>query len=346
MAQANKQNLEGKTLEELQLLAGQKNWPGFTARQIAEWIYKNRAGQIDRMTNIPKRIRKELEKDYSIGWRAPADVQVSSDGTKKYLFPTRHDGLVESAYIPEGKRHTLCISSQVGCRMGCSFCMTARQGLQGQLTAGEILNQIHSLPETDLLTNIVYMGMGEPFDNMDAVMKSLEILTSPYGYAMSPRRITVSTIGLIPEMQHFLENSRCNLAVSLHSPFDDERRKLIPMQKIHPVEEVIRTIERYSSEKQRRVSFEYIVFKNLNHSPKHIKALARLLHRIRCRVNLMRFHPVPGSELQSPDDEVMQSFKTALEEKGITTTIRKSRGTDIQAACGQLSTDKKKATGQ
>ncbi len=339
MAQENKQSLAGKTLAELQLLTCEHQWPQFTARQIAEWIYKKRVCRFDRMTNLPKKTRQELTKNFSIEWSAPVNVRTSSDGTKKYLFPTRHDGFIESAYIPEGKRHTLCISSQAGCRMGCSFCMTARQGLQGQLSAGEILNQVHSLPETDLLTNIVYMGMGEPFDNMDAVMKSLEILTSPYGYGMSPRRITVSTIGLIPEMQHFLENSRCNLAVSLHSPFDEERRQLIPMQKIHPVEEVINTIERFSTEKQRRISFEYIVFKNLNHSPKHIKALTRLLHRLRCKVNLMRFHPIPGSDLQSPDEETIQSFKTALEGKGITTTIRKSRGTDIQAACGQLSTD-------
>ena len=341
MAQEPQQSLTGKTLEELQLLVSANHWPAYTARQIAEWIYKKRVRHPDQMTNIPKKIREELARDYCIEWKEPVDVQTASDGTKKYLFPTHHGGYIESAYIPDGKRHTLCISSQVGCRMGCTFCMTARQGLQGQLTAGEILNQVHSLPETDSLTNIVYMGMGEPFDNPDAVMKSLEILTSAYGYEMSPRRITVSTIGLIPEMQRFLESSRCNLAISLHSPFDEERRQLVPIQKAHPLEEVIGTIEKFSMEKQRRVSFEYIVFKNLNHSPKHIKALARLLHRIRCRINLMRFHPVPGSDLQSPDEEIMQSFKTALEAKGITTTIRKSRGTDIQAACGQLSTNKK-----
>ena len=345
MAQANKQSLAGKTLEELQLLAVEYHWPRFTARQIAEWIYKKRVCRIDRMTNLSKKTRQELAENFSIEWTAPVDVRTSSDGTKKYLFPTRHDGFIESAYIPEEKRHTLCVSSQAGCRMGCSFCMTARQGLQGQLTAGEILNQVHSLPEAALLTNIVYMGMGEPFDNMDPVMKSLEVLTSPYGYGMSPQRITVSTIGLVPEMKLFLKNSRCNLAVSLHSPFDEERRKLIPMQKIHPVEEVISTIADFQMTRQRRVSFEYIVFKNLNHSPKHINALARLLHPIRCRVNLMRFHPIPGSNLQSPDEETMQSFKTALEEKGITTTIRKSRGRDIQAACGQLSTNNMKATG-
>lgn len=341
MTQEPQQSLSGKTLEELQSLVSANNWPGYTARQIAEWIYKKRVRNIDQMTNLPMKIREELARDYCIEWKNPVDVQTGSDGTKKYLFPTHHhNGFIESAYIPDGKRHTLCISSQVGCRMGCSFCMTARQGLQGQLTAGEILNQVHSLPETGLLTNIVYMGMGEPFDNMDALMKSIEILTSAYGYGMSPRRVTVSTIGLVPEMKYFLENSRCNLAVSLHSPFDEERRKLIPMQKIHPLEEVIAAIEQFSMEKQRKVSFEYIVFKNLNHSPKHIKALTRLLHRIPCRINLMRFHPVPGSDLQSPDEEIMQSFKKALELKGITTTIRKSRGTDIQAACGQLSTNK------
>ena len=331
-------NLFGMPLTELELLVQSYGKPAYVARQIAEWLYKNKAGSINEMLNLSKEFRQQLSQDFHIGLHEAVQVQHSSDGTRKYLFPAPGNRHVEAVYIPEENRHTLCLSTQIGCRMGCSFCMTARQGFQGQLSSGDILNQIHRLPERDLLTNIVYMGMGEPLDNLDAVLDSLDILTSGYGFGFSPRRITVSTIGMLPAIEVFLERSRCNLAVSLHTPFETERRQLMPAERGHPLKDVLSTIRAFSVEKQRRISFEYIVFDGLNHSQKHVNELARVLNGIRCRINLLRFHPLPGSSLRSPAENVLEVFKSALEAKGLTTTIRKSRGQDIAAACGLLST--------
>lgn len=333
-----KEVLFGKTLEELQQIAEQLNMPRFTANQIADWLYKKDIGTIEEMSNISKAHREKLMEKYEVGLSAPVKVQTSVDGTKKYLYRSQLGKFIEAAYIPESKRNTLCVSSQVGCKMGCLFCMTGKQGFQGQLSAGEIVNQIRSLPERDKLSNIVYMGMGEPFDNLEGVMKSLDILTAEWGFAMSPKRITVSTIGIIPAMKTFLENSNCHLAVSLHSPFEEERQKLMPIENVYALPEVLKTIREFPMGKQRRISFEYIVFKNLNHSSKHAKELARILNGIRCRINLLYFHPIPDTPLEAPSDEVIYQFKEALEAKGLTTTIRKSRGQDIYAACGMLST--------
>jgi len=245
---------------------------------------------------------------------------------------------VEAAYIPDNDRATLCVSSQVGCKMGCLFCMTGKQGFQGNLSAGEIVNQLRSIPEWHNISNIVYMGMGEPFDNLENVLQSLDILTSEWGMAMSPRRITVSTIGVIPAMREFLEKSQCHLAVSLHTPFDDERRSLMPIQNVYPIEEVVKEIRKFDFSGQRRVSFEYIMFDGVNDSPQHVKEMARLLNGLQCRVNLIRFHSIPASPLKGSPDERIFEFRDSLTSKGIFTTIRASRGQDIQAACGLLST--------
>jgi 23S rRNA (adenine2503-C2)-methyltransferase len=333
-----KEKLAGKTLEELKRVASECGLPSFTAIQLADWLYKKRVDSIGQMTNLSKRSREQLEERYEVGWFPYTKVQVSVDGTKKYLFPAPDGKSVEAAYIPESDRATLCVSSQVGCKMGCLFCMTGKQGFQGNLTAGDIINQIVSLPEYEKLTNIVYMGMGEPFDNLTEVMKSLEILTSEWGFAMSPRRITVSTIGILPAMKLFLEKSECHLAVSLHSPFDEERRKLMPIQHVYSIEEVLSEIKQWDLGRQRRVSFEYIMFRNLNDTQAHVKELARILNGIRCRINLIRFHPVPGTPLTGTPDSEMELFRDALAAKGIVTTIRRSRGEDIYAACGLLST--------
>ncbi len=260
------------------------------------------------------------------------------DGTKKYLFPTQNNKFVEAAYIPEETRSTLCVSSQVGCKMGCLFCMTGKQGFQSNLTAGEIVNQVRNLPERENLTNIVYMGMGEPLDNLDELMKSLEIFTADWGFAWSPKRITVSTIGIVPAMKTFLENSQCHLAVSMHTPFDEERKKLMPIQTVYPLQEVIETIRSFDFGKQRRVSFEYIMFDGINDTPRHVKEMARILNGIRCRVNLIRFHPIPNTPLLGSSEEAIEKFMVGLNAKGIRTTIRASRGLDIYAACGLLST--------
>jgi len=333
-----KETLFGKTPEELKIIVGELGLPGFTSKQLSEWLYKNNARSFDQMTNLSKKARQLLEDKYAVGVTDYTKVQASIDGTKKYLFPTQDKRFIESAYIPDAHRATLCVSSQVGCKMGCLFCMTGKQGFQAQLTAGEIVNQIISLPERDSLTNIVYMGMGEPFDNLENVMRSLEIMTSDWGLGMSPRRITVSTIGVIPAMKHFLENSDCNLAVSMHSPFHEERRKLMPVEHVYPIADVVKLLRNFDFGKQRRISFEYIMFAGINDTPDHVKELARLLNGMRCRINLIRFHPIPNTPLHSSNDATIEDFRVALLEKGIRTTVRASRGLDIFAACGLLST--------
>lgn len=333
-----KQKLFGKTLNELVDLTASAGMPGFTARQISDWLYKKHVSSVDEMTNLSLKARERLGNDFVVGRISHNKVQVSVDGTKKYLFPVEEHKSVEAAYIPEKDRATLCISSQVGCKMGCLFCMTGKQGFQGQLSPGDILNQVASLPEREQLTNIVYMGMGEPFDNIENVLKSLEILTSDWGYAMSPRRITVSTIGIIPAMKTFLENSEAHLAISMHTPFDDERKSLMPVESVYPLENVIREIKSFDWGRQRRISFEYIMFKGINDSDRHIKELSKMLEGLRCRINLIRFHPIPDSPLKSSDDKTITRFRDKLSQKGITTTIRASRGEDIYAACGLLST--------
>lgn len=333
-----KEPLFGKTREELTAIAADLSLPAYTGGQLAYWLYKTGISSFDEMTNISKKARAALDEKYQLGLSSSVSVSESTDGTKKYLFKAGNGKFIEAAYIPDGDRHTLCVSSQVGCKMGCLFCMTGKQGFQGHLTTGEILNQLRSIPERAAITNIVYMGMGEPFDNPEAVMKSTQILTAEYGFAISVRKVTVSTIGIIPAMKHFLETSKCNLAVSLHSPFDDERRQLMPIQNVYPVKDVIETIQQYEIGKYRRVSFEYIMFKGINDTRRHVNELARILNKVNCRINLIRFHTIPGTPLEGSDEEVILDFQKALNAKGIVTTIRASRGQDIDAACGLLST--------
>jgi len=333
-----KEKLYGKTLNELIAVTRRIGLPGFAAKQIADWLYKKEIQSVEEMTNLSKKMREILSNDYEVGLYAPVNVSESSDGTKKYLYKVLNNKYIETAYIPDNDRATICVSTQAGCKMGCIFCMTGKQGFQGNLTTNEILNQFRSMPEFKSLTNMVYMGMGEPLDNLNEVLKSLEILTSDWGYGWSPTRITVSTVGLIAGIKEFLEKSRCHLAVSLHSPFDEERRKLMPIQRTNTIEEVLDIIRNFEINSQRRVSFEYILFKGLNDTPLHIKELARILNGIKCRINIIRFHQIPGAQFQSPDLGTTINFKEALNAKGILTTIRASRGVDIQAACGLLST--------
>jgi len=333
-----KDRLLGKTLEEFQQIAKNSGLPKFTAVQLSDWLYKKNAGSIDEMTNISKKARNLLSVKYETGLIPPEKVQESKDGTKKYLFRTVNNNFIETAMIPERNRKTVCVSSQIGCKMGCLFCMTGKQGFQGNLTAGEIINQVKSIPEANQVTNIVYMGMGEPLDNLDEVLKSLEIFTAEWGLAMSPHRITVSTIGILPAMITFLDISEAHLAVSLHSPFPEERKKLVPAESAYPLKKIINEIKNRGFRGQRRVSFEYILFKGLNDSPRHINELTNLLRGIKCRLNLIRFHKLPGSSLHNPEEETIQNFKDNLNRNGILTTIRASRGQDINAACGLLST--------
>jgi 23S rRNA (adenine2503-C2)-methyltransferase len=329
--------LLGKTLDELSGLVKELGMPGFTAKQLADWLYKKKVSSIDEMSNISLAHRDRLKEKYDTGRKDFSQKQTSVDGTIKYLFPTSNNHFIESVYIPEKERATLCVSSQVGCKMNCLFCMTGKQGFSGQLTSGDMLNQIISIPESDALTNLVFMGMGEPLDNLDELLKTLEILTSDYGYAWSPKRITVSTIGLIPGLKRFLEESNAHLAVSLHSPYHTERQSLMPVEKTYPSTEVVDLIKQYDFSHQRRVSFEYILFGGLNDDLKHAVALSKLLKGIPCRVNLIKYHSIPGVNLPASRPEAMIEFRDYLTAKGIICTIRASRGEDILAACGLLS---------
>ena len=334
----SKETLLGNTITELRQIVKDLSLPSFVATQLAYWLYKTNIKSLNEMSNISKKARGILAENYDLGIVAPIKEQASLDGTRKYLYPVNQNKFIETAYIPEERRNTLCISSQVGCKMGCLFCATGKQGFQANLTPGQIVNQLRSLPERDQVSNIVFMGMGEPFDNLDSVMKAQEILTSEYGFSLSIRRVTVSTIGIIPAMDIYLHQSKCNLAISMHSPFDEERRQLMPIQHVYPIKEVIAAVQRANLDKYRKVSIEYIVFDGLNDTQRHVKELARLLNKIRCKINLIRFHPVPDVPLPPTDEDRMMLFQKALNNKGIITTIRASRGIDIDAACGLLST--------
>ena len=333
-----RQNLFGSTLERLTEVAAETGLPPYGAKQLFDWLYRKNAAGFKDMHNLPLGARKALSERYSIDIPGPVKVTESNDGTRKYLFPASKGGFVEAAWIPEGRRATLCLSVQVGCKMGCLFCMTGKQGFQGHLGAGEIINQFRSLPERPSVTNIVYMGMGEPLDNLGSVLDSLEILCSPQGYGLSPTRITVSTVGLIPAMREFMERSRCHLAVSMHSPFEEERRRLMPVENVYPLQSVLDVLREKPFGRQRRVSFEYIMFDGVNDTDRHAREVARLLEGIRCRVNLIPFHPIPGTPLSPSPREKMERFEGELKRRGILTTIRQSRGQDIAAACGMLST--------
>ncbi|MGA2762237.1 MAG: 23S rRNA (adenine(2503)-C(2))-methyltransferase RlmN [Spirochaetia bacterium] len=332
------ESIYGATLAGLGNVAAEAGLPAYGARQLCDWLYGKNATSFSLMRNIPLRAREWLAERYTIDTPGPVKVTESKDGTRKYLFSAAGGGFVEAAWIPEGSRATLCLSVQIGCKMGCLFCMTGKQGFQGHLSAGEILNQYRSLPERSSVTNIVYMGMGEPLDNLPSVLESLEVLCSPYGYGLSPTRVTVSTVGLIPAMLEFLDGTRCHLAVSMHSPFEEERRRLMPVENVYPLKDVLAVLRDRPLGRQRRVSFEYIMFKDLNDTDRHAREVARILSGIRCRVNLIPFHPIPGTPLSPSPRETMERFEQELKRRGILTTIRQSRGLDIAAACGMLST--------
>lgn len=340
MAEGDKIPLLGMTLAELKEVAGEVGMPSFAARQMAGWLYGKKVSSIDGMTDISARNRALLSERYAVGCSKPVEEQRSADGTVKYLYRTAAGGYVETVYIPDGERATLCVSSQVGCRMNCRFCMTGKQGFSGQLTAADILNQLYSLPEREALTNVVFMGQGEPLDNLDAVLRATELLTADYGYAWSPKRITVSTVGLRKGLKRFLDESECHLAVSLHNPFPEQRAQLMPAERSYSVRDIVSLLRTYDFTHQRRLSFEYTMFAGVNDTMAHARELLRLLGGLECRMNLIRFHPVPGVDLKGTSDEDMVRFRDYLTRHGLFSTIRASRGQDIFAACGLLSTAK------
>lgn len=337
----SKYPLLGMTLDELQSVVRGLGMPKFAAKQIASWLYDKKVNSIDEMTNLSLKHREALGAEYEVGGVPPVEAMHSVDGTIKYLFQVGEKNFVEAVYIPDDDRATLCVSSQVGCKMNCKFCMTGKQGFTTNLTANQILNQISSLPERDKLTNVVLMGMGEPLDNLDEVLKVLEVLTAPYGYGWSPKRITLSSIGLRKGLQRFIEESDCHLAISLHSPVPSQRLDLMPAERAFSITEIVDLLKNYDFSKQRRLSFEYIVFKGVNDSLIYAKELVKLLRGVDCRINLIRFHAIPGVDLEGTDMETMVTFRDYLTSHGVFSTIRASRGEDIFAACGMLSTAKR-----
>ena len=351
--------LLGKTLTELQEVALSVGLQKFAGKQLAEWLYKRQVVSFDEMTNISLKGREALKQRYTIGRSIPVREAISVDGTRKYLFEVsrqpsaisnqKAEGsrlnaesrFIESVYIPEEDRATLCVSSQAGCKMGCRFCMTGTLGFHGHLSTADILNQIFTIDQRmtpndqPSLSNVVFMGEGEPMDNLDSVLRALEILTADYGCGWSPKRITVSTVG-VPAMKRYLDESECHLAVSLHNPFGAERAQIMPAEKMMPATDVINLLRQYNWAHQRRVSFEYICWHGMNDTPRHAKELIRLLRGLQCRVNLIRFHEGVNREFPSSDEKTMEWFRDYLSDNGITTTIRRSRGEDILAACGML----------
>jgi len=354
MGREMKYKLLGKTPDELKRIAVACGLPGFAGNQIARWLYKAKVHSIDEMTNISKAGRESLSDGYEVGAVPFSDCRASADGTKKYLFPvtctflgelSRMEGdaagrvessSIESVMIPGQDRKTLCVSSQAGCKMGCRFCMTGRQGFHGNLSAVDILNQFVSVDEADSLTGAVFMGMGEPLDNYDNVKRAIDVLTADWGFAWSPKRITLSTIGVLPNLRRFLDETRCHLAVSMHTPFAEEREELMPVQKAYDLRDVIDLIRQYDFTGQRRVSFEYTMFSGVNDDKRHADGIIRLLSGLECRVNLIRFHKIPDFPHIPSADGVMEVFRDRLSRFGITATIRASRGEDIYAACGML----------
>ena len=336
-----KVRLIGKSLPELQQIVATLGMPRFTAGQIAQWIYKKHAMSIDDMTNLSKKNREALSEQYCVGAIEPADSQHSKDGTVKYLFPTEDGHYIETVFIPDHDRATLCVSCQVGCKMNCMFCATGKQGWEGNLTAADIMNQIYAVPEWEQLTNIVFMGQGEPMDNLDNILAVTQILTAEYGYAWSPKRITVSSVGIKNKLKRFLDESDCHVAISMHTPVPEQRAQIMPAEKAFSIAEVVALLHEYDFSHQRRLSFEYTVFGGFNDTQMHTREIVRLLQGLDCRVNLIRYHKVPGVELNGSDMKRMESMRDYLTAHGIYTTIRASRGEDILAACGLLSTAKK-----
>jgi 23S rRNA (adenine2503-C2)-methyltransferase len=329
--------LFGKTPEALATVADEFNRPPFVARQLADWLYVKQVDSIEKMTNLPKALRTALAERYAMGRTSFTAVTESADGVRKYLFPAPDGHTVESAWIPDKERSTLCVSTQTGCRRACRFCATGRAGFHGNLTAGDILNQLASLPERDRVTNMVFMGMGEPLDNVDATLDAVHILTSEHGYAWSPSRITVSTVGILPALDRLLAEARCHVAWSLHTPFADERAALMPVERKYPMHQILETLRRAGAfGGQRRLMIEITLLRGINDSERHARETARILRGLQCRVNLIPFNPSPGIPFEPSSRATLEAYQTTLKDAGWVTTIRQSRGADIAAACGLL----------
>ena len=309
------------------------------AVSISSSIYRKRIAEFSEFREIPHKLIALLSRDYNLGIFTPVRLTLSADRTEKYLFKTWDGRMFETVFIPDGKRNTVCVSVQSGCRMGCSFCATAAYGFFGNLTAGEIVGQVLSVNATRKVTHVVMMGMGEPMDNLDNVMKACNILTSEWGLALSPGNITVSSVGIMTGIADFLSYSRCNLAISLLSPFPGERKSMVPAESKNPVGEILDFLRGYPLKGKRRISIAYVMIRGTNDTDGHLSALMSLVKGSGIRVNLLAYHPVHDDHKESSAAERMLYFKHRMVTEGISASIRKSRGSDISAACGLLASD-------
>jgi len=331
-----KEILLGKTEDDIFHLINPYGFNKSHAIVIARNLYKKGISEISQFQGLRNELRNILSSIMSVGTFSPVKSEVSEDYTIKYLFRNDEGKQFETVYIPDNKRYTVCVSTQSGCRMGCPFCVTGKYGYHGDLSAGDIVNQIVSIPDSGRITHVVFMGMGEPMDNIENVLKACRIITSGWGLAISSRNVTVSTVGITPGIRSFLDQSNCNLAISLFSPFADERIRVIPAEQKYPVHEIIDLLKNFTVRKKRRFSVAYIMIKDVNDTDSHLKGLINLLRRSGIRVNLLPYHQVKNDMNVSSSDERMHYFKHNLVISGISASIRKSRGADISAACGLL----------
>jgi 23S rRNA (adenine2503-C2)-methyltransferase len=331
-----KTNLCGLTADEILNLTGSDRT---RAVAIANCLYKKKIDDILLFPAIPRRIKEELNTKSFPGILKPVASKISSDGTIKYLFRNKKELEFETVYLTDKKRTTVCVSSQSGCRMGCPFCVTGKYGFRGNLSAGDILTQILGLPGSEKVTHVVFMGMGEPLDNIDNVLKACNILSAEWGLAISPRNITVSTVGIAPGIKEFLEHSNCNIALSLYSPFPEERYLAVPAERKYPAHEIIEMMKKYETGNRRRMSVAYIMIKDNNDTDRHLAGLKSLLQKSRIRINLLPYHSIPGDDNISSSPERMQYFKHELVISGVSASIRKSKGIDVSAACGLLASE-------
>lgn len=329
-------SLCGLTADELYDLIRPFDFSYSNALSVLNNVYKKRTREISDFMKIPKKLKEMLSSSSWPGITDTLSSRVSEDKTVKYLFSTNLGEHYEAVYIPDSKRYTVCVSTQSGCRMGCPFCLSGRNGLHGNLTAGEIVSQILSIPCSEKITHVVFMGMGEPMDNLENVLKACEILTAEWGLFLSPRNVTVSTVGIKSGVEKFLKQSSCNLTLSLHSPFSEERRKVVPAERKYPSLDILQIMKDFKLKKGRRLSVAYVMFAGMNDSDNHLKELILMLKGSAIRVNLLPYHQAGDDAIYSSSPEKMQYFKHNLVISGISASVRKSRGSDISAACGLL----------
>ncbi len=344
-AVAAKPDLRSMSLAELTAVVAQAGEPGFRARQIFKWLHQKYASSLEQMTDLSKGLRQRLAETHSVDSLTEDLAQQASDGTIKFRFRT-HDGRqLESVYMPEEDRKTLCVSTQVGCAMGCAFCMTATMGLVRNLEAGEIVDQVYrvnaalmarGVPGPRPLTNLVFMGMGEPLHNFDNLKRALELLESPEGSNFSHRHLTVSTSGLVPMIERFGAETEAKLAISLNATTDEQRTELMPVNKKWPIAALMEACRRFPAKQGRRLTFEYVMLKGVNDSLEDAMRLAGLVKGMDAKVNLIAYNQNPGLPFQSVEPSQVEAFHRLLTERGVVAVVRKNRGRDIAAACGQL----------